>query len=374
MTFRPKTIDLFTTQDCNCRCSYCYVEHEPARLDSATARAAVDWLLAVCPTDEARICFFGGEPLLEFDRMREVVEYGTRAAEKAGKKIRYHVTTNGTIWSDDIAGWVRANRIGVNLSLDGRPETQDRYRALRAGGPTYPLVVRTLKAMLAMRGRQNVRLTYTAENVHELSGNVRHVWDLGALSVHPAAAVNTAWTDERLSILERALRDLARETLDRGPNDYRRCGAIAKPVKKLLAADKRPEGYRRRAKYACGAGHSYLAVACDGGIYPCHRFVGARAQRLGSIQGDHTPDATAWAEYDANRLFAGCFLCPSRAICAGSCPAVNYAANGTLSIPSQIQCAITRIETDVARWVISEASPEMLETILHNPRKPPAMT
>jgi uncharacterized protein len=307
--------------------------------------------------------------------MQEVVEYGDRAAKTAGKQIGYGMTTNGTIWTDDIAEWVREHRIGVNLSLDGGPETQDRYRALRTGGPTYPLVVRTLQALLEQKGRQNVRLTYTAENVHELAANVRHVWELGVWSVHPAAAVNTAWTDARLAVLERELRSLAREMLDRGPEQYRRCGALAKPVQKLMAADKRPQDYRLRAKYACGAGHNYLAVACDGGIYPCHRFVGMGAYRLGDI-GGHVCDENAalWSDYDANSRFPGCYGCPSRAVCAGGCPAVNYAANGYLDCPSLTQCAVTRIETDVARWIISEASPEMLATILPPPRKAPAMT
>jgi len=360
--FAPKTIDLFLTQDCNCRCSYCYVEHTPARLDAATACRAVDWLLGVCPVDTARICFFGGEPLLEFDRMREIVEYGDVAAKKAGKRLRYMMTTNGTIWSDEIAAWIRGHKVGVNLSCDGRPETQDRYRALRTGEPTYPLVVRTLKALLDMRGRQNVRLTYTAENVHELGANVRHVWELGAQSVHPAAAVNTAWTDERLAVLERELRDLARETIERGPENYRRCGAIAKPVAKLVAAGKRPKGYRQRAKYQCGAGHSYLAVACDGGLYPCHRFVGMGAYRLGDLSG-HVCEVNAdlWSLYDANSLFPGCYGCPSRGVCAGGCPAVTYQATGYLDTPSLIQCAITRIETDVARWVLANCDdPEMV--------------
>lgn len=360
MPLAPSSIDLFTTQDCNLRCTYCYIPKQPQRLDEATARAAVDWLLAVTPASKPRIYFFGGEPLLEFGSMQAVVEYGREAGKQAGKTLGYGVTTNGTIWSDEIAGWLRTNGVGVNLSMDGAPGAQDRNRATRTGAPTYTAVRRTLKALLEWRPRQGVRMTFDADNVQDLAANVRHVWGLGCRSVHPAPAIETPWTYDRLQTYERQLLSLAKETVQRGTDDYYRCGSIAKAVQKLTRAKQRKTA--KRGRYACGAGHSYLAVACNGSLYPCHRFVGFDAYRLGDVFGATEADnVRLWSEYDCDELMPGCYACPARDMCNGNCAAVNYAANGTLDVPSLTQCAITRIEARVGRWMIRNAGSDLLK-------------
>lgn len=361
MTLSPSSIDLFTTQDCNLRCSYCYIPKQPQRMTGDTARAAVDWLLSVCPRNRAKVFFFGGEPLLEFGLMQEVVAYGRAAAKVAGKTFSCGVTTNGTIWSDEIDAWCRKVGCGVNLSMDGGPGAQNRNRATKAGGETYHLVKRTLLALLARHPKQGIRMTYDAGNVGDLAANVRHVFGLGCRSVFPAPAIETTWTEELLVALERQLMDLAREVVQRGPRDYRRVGNIEKAVQKLSRAAAKPR-QSRRGRYQCGAGHSYLAVACDGSIWPCHRFVGLGAYRMGDVWGGIASDACeTWSCYDCNTMMPGCYACPARDICSGNCAAVNYAANGTLSVPSLTQCAITRIEARVGRWMLRHADTDIIK-------------
>lgn len=371
----PSSIDLFVTQDCNLRCTYCYIPKKPEKMNAETARAAVDWLLTRAPGRQAKIYFFGGEPMLEFDLMRSIVQYANAAARQAEKRVGFGITSNGTIYTDEIDAFLAANHIGLNLSMDGLPSAHDGHRRTRGGNPTYALVAETLGRLLERNPRQGVRLTYTADNVADLEKNVEHVFSLGARSVFPAPAIETAWTEDRLREYERQLLALARRVIGRTAADYYRVGSIEKAVQKLSRASQRLR-HSRRGRYQCGAGHSYLGVAADGSIFPCHRFVGLNAYRLGNVFGDLDDQAiNVWSDYDVNSLMPGCYACPARDICSGNCPAVNYAANGRLDVPSLTQCAITRIEARVGRWLLRHAAADLIARMTNKAgcrRKAPA--
>lgn len=187
---------LFLTEDCNLRCPYCYAPKGPRRLDVQVGRDVVDFMLAApAKVKSVTICLFGGEPLLEFDTVRELVDYGERRSQEAGKRLKFGMTTNGTLISDEVADFMAAHKLTANLSIDGGPESHNRNRKTVDGRGSFDLVDAALKRLAARKFRHNVRLTYTAATVDRLFDNVQYLWDRGCNSISPQPVLNDGWTE-----------------------------------------------------------------------------------------------------------------------------------------------------------------------------------
>lgn len=353
----PRSIALFLTEDCNLRCGYCYVTKRPETIGLDTAIAALEWLVAAAPKPPVTVHFFGGEPMMKWEIMREVIAYG----RAKNPPVRFGVTTNGTIWPDDAHRLYADKALAVNFSMDGDRATQDANRPTRTGQGSYATVAATLRRLLAAKRSQNVRMTVDPSCVARLAENVRHVWGLGCRDITPVPVIEAAWTEATLRQYGSQLKQLASDVLSHGVRDYHRLGPLEKWVQKVLRAGK-GTGPQRRPAWQCGAGRGYLAVHVDGAVYPCHRFASFRAYQMGHIDGteDHGTLDT-FATWDAVERLPGCLGCGVRLLCAGSCAAVNHDVTGSLEIPAPVACAVTRIQAEVARWFIQQAPSPLTE-------------
>ncbi|MCP4686485.1 MAG: radical SAM protein, partial [Desulfobacterales bacterium] len=181
-----KTLVLHVTGACNLGCRYCYYRggEQPGRGASMTpgvAERAVDFLLERSgPLDAATLVFFGGEPLLNFQLITRVVDYATRAASDRGKTIDFAITSNGTLFTEEVVAFLHENNVGVTVSMDGLPRVHDRYRRFPDGSPSYDRILPGVKRLLRDRGRKPVvaRVT-TAGEPRDLSAALDHLLDMG---------------------------------------------------------------------------------------------------------------------------------------------------------------------------------------------------
>ncbi|TLN03828.1 thioether cross-link-forming SCIFF peptide maturase, partial [bacterium] len=270
-----KSLCLHAAHECNLRCRYCFAGKghfggEGELMPAATGRAAIDFLMRASGTRRhCEIDFFGGEPLLNFEVVKELVAFGREESAKYGKEIKFTLTTNALLLDETIAEFLDREAISVVLSLDGRPEVHDRMRPAPGGRGSYREVADRITRFTARRGHDNyyVRGTYTRFNL-DFAADVLHMTDLGLkrLSVEPVVAPprdEWAFREEDLPAIGREYEILAREYLRRleagEPFDFFHFNL---DLEQGPCLPKRLTG--------CGAGHEYMAVTPAGDLYPCH--------------------------------------------------------------------------------------------------------
>jgi uncharacterized protein len=328
-----------------------------------TGRETIDFMLAGPPeVERISVFFFGGEPMLEWDLMQELVLYGERQAAALDRKIHFGMTTNGTIYDDEVDRFVVEHKLSINLSMDGGPATQNANRCTVDGRGSYELMLPTLKRLLERNSSQSVRMTFDARSVGSLRANIHHLWGLGCHSISPSAAVDDDWTEASLEVAREQTWALGRDVLAMlRQGRYRRLGFLEKGVQRIRRQS------RRRPRQQCGAGVSYVAVDTDGTIYPCHRFVGYGGHPFGNLDSvTHPRNRELFLTFDSANI-PGCEGCRARAICAGGCSAANFACTGSIMSASPLQCEFLRINYDVSKWLLEALqteNPEALERML----------
>jgi uncharacterized protein len=341
---------LFLTQTCNLRCVYCYGEGGEyggrGVMSEATALAAVDWLLA-SSFDEKTIyvSFFGGEPLLNFPLLQLVVAYAKEQATLRGKEVKFGMTTNATLLTDEIIAFLVREEISPLVSCDGPPEVHDRQRPFRNGRGSYARVhanVQRLRAAFPkLTGRATVcagsdpfavrgaleEAGFTTCYLAPASPVVCH--ETGAADPQGQAAEGSLPAAEQMLAYQRAevaqLFDVVRE---------QRLDAQAAPGRQMMLA---ALAGGRKVHAGCGVGRGMRAVAVDGSVYPCHRFVGLEEKRLG-----HISDYRAGALNDYHRALVEnlplCRSCWARYFCGGGCFYDNRARTGDMQHPDPEAC------------------------------------
>lgn len=342
----PKAMCLNVAHACNMRCGYCFAGQgafgqEPALMDMATARQALDFLIAASGgRRHLEVDFFGGEPLLVRPLIFDLVAYARRREGESGKEIKFTLTTNGLLIDRELIEFVREQDIGVIMSLDGRPEVNDRHRPLPGGNGSYEAVLPRIQAMVAAEPPSYyVRGTFSRQNL-DFASDLQWLIEAGFdnLSLEPAVGTDCEYAIqaedlpavlgeyERLTEVLAAARAGGRDLhffhydldLQRGP-------CLAKRLS------------------GCGAGLEYLAVTPEGDIYPCHRFIGQAEFLMGHVS---RPDL----DREVRRRFAGsqlpgkaaCMDCWARFFCGGGCLASAYSRNRDLASPDQVSCAMHR--------------------------------
>lgn len=337
---------LFVTEDCNLRCPYCYVPKSPRRLDPAMGREVVDFMLDAPPRAKSvMICFFGGEPLLEFDTIRELIEYGEQRSQEADKRIKFGMTTNGTLLTDEIIDFATEHKLTINFSMDGGPESHNANRRTVDGKGSFEFVDQALKRLAARKYGHNVRLTFDAATVDRLFDNVQYLWDRGCGSISPQPVLSDGWTDEHLAVAKEQIERIGRGVLaEARRGKYRRIAGIHRLTQRLAKNGRRP-------KRACGAGSGLIAVDVEGNIYPCQRLLDHDEMRFGNLdEVAHRDVREAWLTFDSRRL-EGCDDCRVAHVCAGGCTGANYMCTGDIYRPSPLQCEFIRMQYDVAKWL-----------------------
>jgi uncharacterized protein len=351
-----KALCLHVAHTCNLNCAYCFASQgkyhgERAVMPFEVGKQALDFLVAHSGTrHNLEVDFFGGEPLMNFDVVKQLVAYARSIEAGSRKHFRFTLTTNGMLIDDDVIDFANREMSNVVLSLDGRKEIHDRCRVDYAGNGSWDRIVPKFRKLVKARGGKNyyMRGTFTHANPDFLE-DIKTMLDLGftELSMEPvvcAAGDPAALTEEDLPVVLKQYEDLARLMLTRKQE-----GRPFTFYHYMLDLSGGPCIYKRIS--GCGSGTEYMSVTPWGDLYPCHQFVGEEKFRLGDVwQGVTNPDVQE--EFAACNVYAReeCRDCWARLYCSGGCAANAYHATGSVRGVYRTRCELFRKRMECAIW------------------------
>lgn len=359
-TFKDRTGDvvkalcLHISHTCNLNCAYCFASQgkyhgQRALMPFSVGKQALDYLVAHSANRRnLEVDFFGGEPLMNWEVLKQLVRYA-RSIEKAhNKNFRFTLTTNGMLIDDDVIEFANREMSNVVLSLDGRKEINDRTRVDYAGNGSYDRIVPKFQKFVAARGGKNyyIRGTFTHANP-DFTKDLLHMADLGftELSMEPVVCAPddpAALTAEDLVTVEKEYEFLAQEMLRREK--------IGKPFTfyhYMLDLTEGPCIYKRIS--GCGSGTEYMAVTPWGDLYPCHQFVGDTAYKLGDVWNGVINHALR-ESFRACNVYSRpeCANCWAKLYCSGGCAANAYHATGSIRGIYEPGCVLFRKRIECA--------------------------
>jgi len=359
-----KALCLHIAHDCNLRCKYCFAgkgAYSGARslMSARTGCAAIDFLLAASnKRRQLEVDFFGGEPTLNFDAVKDIVSYARRREREYGKQIRFTLTTNGVLLDDSMTEYINEHMKNVVLSADGRKAVNDKMRTTLSGRGSYDIIMPKFKKLADSRSQENyyIRGTYTRENL-DFAEDVKHLADMGfkQISVEPAVAgANDSYAPraEDLPALFAQYEALAAELVRR-----EREGRGFNFFHFMIDLDGGPCVIKRLT--GCGAGTEYLAVTPDGALYPCHQLAGQPAFSMGSVFGGISEKGRKIREdFSACNVYAKpeCKQCWARYYCGGGCAAAAYFQSGGIHTPYAPGCGLMRKRIECAVYINAERS------------------
>lgn len=349
-----KALCLHIAHDCNLACQYCFAEegeyHGKRELMSfEVGRKALDFLIANSGNRKnLEVDFFGGEPLMNFQVVRDLVAYGRSLEKKHDKKFRFTLTTNGVLLDDDIMEFANKEMSNVVLSIDGRPEVHNRMRPFRKGAGSYDLIVPKFQKFADSRKQDKyyVRGTFTRNNL-DFSKDVLHLADLGfrQISVEPVVAQETddyALREEDLPQLFEEYEKLASEMVKRHGTDK-----DFNFFHFMIDLEGGPCVAKRLS--GCGSGTEYLAVTPTGDLYPCHQFVGNTDFLLGNVD-DGVGNTELRDSFKSCNVYAKekCQACFAKFYCSGGCAANAYNFHGDIHNAYDVGCALQKKRVECA--------------------------
>ena len=351
-----KSLCLHIAHDCNLRCGYCFAGTGDfggyrAMMSKETAEKAVEFAIAGSKMrHNLELDLFGGEPLLNPEVVKHVINYVRRREFETGKNIKLTLTTNGTLLNDDIIQFLNDNRVMLVLSLDGKKETHDNMRPFPNKTGSYDAAVRGFKKVIESRNGKNyyLRGTYTHFNPHFAEDTLDMTKIGKELSVEPVVAPDTAdyaITEEDLPILMDEYDLLAKEMIKREKE-----GKGFTFFHFMIDLTGGPCVAKRLS--GCGSGTEYLAVTPWGDLYPCHQFVGEEDFLMGNVYEGVKKDEIV-KEFKACNVYSKeeCKKCFARFYCSGGCSANSYNFNGTIDGTYEIGCKLERKRVECALMV-----------------------
>ena len=350
-----KALCLHVAHTCNLNCAYCFASQgkyhgDRALMSFEVGKRALDFLMEHSGTRRnLEVDFFGGEPLMNWDVVKQLVLYARSVEKERGKNFRFTLTTNGMLIDDDVIEFANREMSNVVLSLDGRKEINDRTRVDYAGNGSYDRIVPKFQKLVAARGGRDyyMRGTFTHANP-DFTRDVFHMADLGftELSMEPVVCAENdpaALTPEDLETVKEHYEILAKDMIRRKKD--------GKPITfyhYMLDLTGGPCIYKRIS--GCGSGTEYMAVTPWGDLYLCHQFVGEEAYKLGNIW-DGVTNTQLREEFRACNAYSRpeCKDCWAKLYCSGGCAANAYHATGSIRgvykpgcelFKKRIECAI----------------------------------
>lgn len=349
-----KAMCLHIAHDCNLRCEYCFASTgdfgEGRKLMSfETGKTAIDFLLEKSANREnLELDFFGGEPLMNFDVVKQIVVYARSKEKEYGKRFRFTITTNGLLLDDDKIDFINKEMSNVVLSVDGRKEVNDRTRVRVDGTGCYDAIMPKFKRLVEKRGFENyyVRGTFTKYNL-DFSEDVFHLNSEGfdQISVEPVVGEES----NPYAITEKELPTVfdEYEKLEKRLSDARKQGNRFNFFHFMLDLDQGPCAIKRLR--GCGSGNEYVAITPDGDIYPCHQFVGNTDYKMGNLH-DGTFDMEMKKKFASAHIYTKekCRSCWAKFYCSGGCNANNYIYEGDILKPHTISCELEKKRLECA--------------------------
>lgn len=349
-----KAMCLHIAHDCNLACKYCFAEEgeyhgRRALMSLEVGKKALDFLIENSGNRRnLEVDFFGGEPLMNWDVVKELVRYGRSKEKEYDKNFRFTLTTNGVLLDDEVMEFVNKEMSNVVMSLDGRKEINDKMRPFRNGKGSYDLIVPKFQKLAESRKQTNyyIRGTFTRNNL-DFSNDVIEYADLGfkQMSIEPVVADPDepyALREEDIpKILEEydklAVEYIKRYKENRGFNFFHF----------MIDLKQGPCVLKRMA--GCGSGTEYLAVTPWGDLYPCHQFVGQEEFLLGNVF-DGITNTAVRDEFKLCNVYAKdkCKECFAKFYCSGGCAANSYKFHGKITDAYDIGCEMERKRVECA--------------------------
>lgn len=360
-----KALCLHVAHSCNLNCEYCFASQgkyhgERALMSFETGKRALDFLVENSGTRRnLEVDFFGGEPLMNWEVVKKLVEYAREIEKIHGKNFRFTLTTNGMLIDDDVIDFCNKEMSNVVLSLDGRKEIHDRFRKDYHGRGSYDVIVPKFQELVRRRGGKNyyMRGTFTHYNT-DFTKDILSMADLGftELSMEPVVCSPedaSALTESDLPVLFEQYEILAKEMIRR-----KKEGKGFTFYHYMLDLKHGPCIYKRIS--GCGSGTEYMAVTPSGDLYPCHQFVGDKKYLLGNIY-DGVTNTEIQNEFKLCNAYARkeCSDCWAKLYCSGGCAANSYHASGSIKGVYEYGCELFKKRIECAVMLkVAEADGE----------------
>lgn len=349
-----KALCLNVAHDCNLRCEYCFAAKGDfgrgrMLMPLEVGKRAIDFLIEKSQgRHNLEVDFFGGEPLMNFNVVRQVVDYARSIEKQHNKNFRFTITTNGLLLTDDKIEYINREMSNVVLSLDGRKSVNDLLRVKTNGSGSYDRIVPNYQKLVSTRGEKEyyVRGTFTTHNL-DFTTDVLHMAELGfdQLSIEPVVS------DPKLDY------SIKEKDLPRVFDEYERLANVLIERRKqgtgfnffhfMLDLDQGPCAIKRLR--GCGCGNEYVAVTPEGDIFPCHQFVGDDQWKMGNVM-DGSFDTERKSEFAQYNIYSklDCRDCWAKFYCSGGCNANSWQYEGDIRKSHTISCELEKKRLECA--------------------------
>lgn len=350
-----KALCLNIAHDCNLRCKYCFADEgeykgERKLMTAKVGKKAIDFVIEKSgPRKNIEVDLFGGEPLMAFDVIKEIVAYAQVQEKIYSKHINFTMTTNATLLNDEIMQYLDKNMGNIVLSIDGRKEVNDKVRVRVDGSGSYDSILPKIKSMVEMRDKSKqyyARGTFTRLNT-DFYEDIISMADQGfdEISIEPVVLPKDnplSLREEDLPVIFEQYDKLYEEMIKRD-----REGTSFKFYHFNIDINGGPCVYKRIS--GCGAGHEYVAITPDGDIYPCHQFVGDESFKMGNLD-DGMLDAKISKYFKDAHIYSKpiCMDCWAKFYCSGGCQANNYNFSGDIHAPYKLGCQMQKKRIECA--------------------------
>lgn len=354
-----KSMCLNVAHDCNLCCEYCFASkgdfggnRELMSLD--VGKMAIDFLIEKSGSrHNLEVDFFGGEPLMNFDVVKQIVEYARSIEKDYNKNFRFTITTNGLLLDDEKIDFINKEMSNVVLSIDGRPEVNDRLRKTVNGKGSYSIIVPKFQKLVA--GRKNkdyyTRGTFTKYNM-DFANDVLHLADLGfdQISVEPVVSdsrLDYSIREEDLPIVFKEYERLANVILERRKNNKG-----FNFFHFMIDLNQGPCVIKRLR--GCGCGNEYIAVTPNGDIYPCHQFVGDKKFKMGNLK-ENNFNNDLKLDFSRTNIYTkpDCKNCWAKFYCSGGCAANSNKYENDIRSSHKISCELEKKRIECAIMLIA---------------------
>jgi len=352
-----KSLCLLVSQTCNMKCDYCFVDggsygKENRLMSLKIAKDSVDFLLNISKNKNLEIDFFGGEPLLNWDVVKEVILYGKSEGEKKNKNLRFSLTTNGVLLTEDKIEFLNKNYVSLIISLDGPKEVNDKFRKLKNGYGTFDLIYPKIKKLIEKRDEgYYIRGTFT-EETKSIFSTAKYFFEQGLKNI----------SLEPVILEEKSTLAIKRDSLKKIEKEYEKLGEYIYNEKKkgknlnfyhfLISLENGP--CLGKMSFGCGAGVEYLAVDSNGDLYPCHFLTEFEEFKIGNIYKGIDENLKKYFIY-LNDLSnkPKCSKCWAKYLCGGGCIAHSYLINKDPLIPPDEFCSLQKKRVEIGLFLNS---------------------
>lgn len=349
-----KAMCLNVAHDCQLRCKYCFASTgdfggERKLMDLETGKKAIDYLLKYSGNrHNLEMDFFGGEPLMNFEVVKEIVKYARSKEKEYNKNFRFTITTNGLLLTDDKIDFINKEMKNVVLSIDGRKEVNDRFRTRVDGSGSYDRIMPNFQNLVSKRGDQEyyVRGTFTKYNL-DFASDVQHFFEKGfdQISIEPVVTdpkLPYALTEEDLPAVFAEYERLANKIIE-----DRKAGTFYNFFHFMIDLDQGPCAIKRLR--GCGCGNEYVSVTPEGDVYPCHQFVGKPEWIMGSVH-DMSLNTKMKEDFAKANVYSKeqCRTCWAKFYCSGGCNANNLEYAGSVLKPYDLSCQLEKKRLECA--------------------------